>query len=264
MGLTPLPQGGWRPSTKVSALVSELTALGAKGQEAEERADWQLLPGKRPKSVVFSQWTAMLDLLEVPAMRTATHRECIHRRMRKGTLFVHRHTPKQVALGKEGIPSVRLDGSLSMQQRTSILSDFSASSAQGVLLMSLKAGGQGLNLCFCQNVFLVDPWWNPHMEEQAIARVHRIGQMHDVTVKRLIVRDTVEERIIEMQDRKMSLSEGALGGAGLGEKKTADERIKELQRLFEDDADTRTTQSNGILAAAAAPQESGCVQIGVP
>ena len=75
-----------------------------------------------------------------------------------------------------------------------------------LFLISLKAGGTGLNLTAADYVFLLDPWWNPAVEAQAIDRAHRIGQARPVFAYRLVARDTVEERILELQDRKRSLA----------------------------------------------------------
>jgi SNF2 family DNA or RNA helicase len=82
-----------------------------------------------------------------------------------------------------------------------------------VLLASLKAGGLGLNLTAADCVFILDPWWNPAAEDQAADRAHRIGQNRPVIVYRLVAEDTVEERIIALQQKKRALSEAALGGA---------------------------------------------------
>lgn len=93
--------------------------------------------------------------------------------------------------------------------------------------MSLRAGGVGLNLTAASNVFMMDPWWNPAVEEQAIMRIHRIGQKRQVRVSRFIVKDTVEERMQQVQARKQRMISGAL---------TDDEvrsaRIEELKMLF--------------------------------
>ena len=85
--------------------------------------------------------------------------------------------------------------------------------APDVILMSLKAGGLGLNLACCNNVFLLDPWWNPAVEAQAIDRAHRIGREHPVHVYRMIARDTIEDRVLELQEKKRDLSSAILGGA---------------------------------------------------
>jgi SNF2 family DNA or RNA helicase len=73
---------------------------------------------------------------------------------------------------------------------------------------SIKAGGVGLNLTAADFVFLLDPWWNPAAEDQAIARAHRIGQTRPVNAIRFISRDTIEEKIRAMQERKKALSDG--------------------------------------------------------
>ncbi len=79
-----------------------------------------------------------------------------------------------------------------------------------MFLISLKAGGLGLNLTAADYVFLLDPWWNPAVEAQAIDRAHRLGQKRNVFAYRLIVRDTVEEKIAELQRRKRQLADGIL------------------------------------------------------
>jgi SNF2 family DNA or RNA helicase len=88
------------------------------------------------------------------------------------------------------------------------------------MLVSLKAGGTGLNLTAADHVFLLDPWWNPAVEDQAADRAHRIGQTRPVVVHRVVARDTVEERILQLQQHKRVLADAALGdadhAAGLG------------------------------------------------
>jgi SNF2 family DNA or RNA helicase len=82
-----------------------------------------------------------------------------------------------------------------------------------VFLVSLKAGGVGMNMTGADVVILLDPWWNPAVEDQAADRAHRIGQDRPVLVHRLVARDTVEERILLLQERKRALAEAALTGA---------------------------------------------------
>jgi SNF2 family DNA or RNA helicase len=78
-------------------------------------------------------------------------------------------------------------------------------------LISLKAGGVGLNLTAAQHVFVLDPWWNPAVEAQAIDRAHRIGQTNRVFAYRLIARDTVEEKVLELQKTKRELADAIIG-----------------------------------------------------
>lgn len=75
-----------------------------------------------------------------------------------------------------------------------------------MLLISLRAGGVGLNLTAASNVFMMDPWWSFVIEAQAIDRVHRMGQMRDVSVTRFLVKDSIEERMLRVQDRKMNIA----------------------------------------------------------
>ncbi|XP_076935137.1 DNA repair protein RAD5B-like [Bidens hawaiensis] len=93
--------------------------------------------------------------------------------------------------------------------------------------MSLKAGGVGLNLTAASNVFLMDPWWNPAVEEQAIMRIHRIGQKRTVCVRRFIVKDTVEERMQQVQARKQRMIAGVLT-----DEEVRSARLEELKMLF--------------------------------
>jgi SNF2 family DNA or RNA helicase len=80
-----------------------------------------------------------------------------------------------------------------------------------VFLISLKAGGLGLNLTAAEYVFLLDPWWNPAVEAQAIDRAHRIGQTRTVVAYRLVARDTIEEKILQLQESKRSLADAIVG-----------------------------------------------------
>ncbi len=85
-----------------------------------------------------------------------------------------------------------------------------------LFLVSLKAGGVGLNLTAAHYVFLLDPWWNPAVEAQAIDRAHRIGQHDTVFAYRIIARDTVEEKVAELQNRKRDLADAVLGESAGG------------------------------------------------
>jgi SNF2 family DNA or RNA helicase len=96
------------------------------------------------------------------------------------------------------------------------------------MLVSLKAGGTGLNLTAADHVFLLDPWWNPAVEDQAADRAHRIGQERPVIVYRLVAEETVEERILALQQRKRELADAALGEADRATAITRDELLELL------------------------------------
>lgn len=157
------------------------------GQEADHSSKIRVLvealeqiSAEDHKALVFSQWTSLLDLIE-------PHLE------------------------KSGITFTRLDGST--RDRSKVVNEFQDENGPSVMLLSLKAGGTGLNLTAADHVFICDPWWNPAVEDQAADRAHRIGQDRPVLVYRLVARDTVEERILALQSRKRDLADSALGGA---------------------------------------------------
>ncbi|MBN1605415.1 MAG: DEAD/DEAH box helicase [Polyangiaceae bacterium] len=148
------------------------------------------------KALVFSQWTSLLDLIE-PHLSAAN------------------------------IAFERLDGST--RDRAGVVERFQSESGPPVMLTSLKAGGTGLNLTAADHVFLMDPWWNPAVEDQAADRAHRIGQERPVTVYRLVARDTVEEKILLLQEKKRALAEIAVGtGVGGGSTEMTREELMEL------------------------------------
>jgi len=105
----------------------------------------------------------------------------------------------EIALKLEKIVFLRLDGQLAQKQREKVIRDFYNRDDSRVLLISTKAGGLGLNLTCASYVFILDPWWNPAVEMQAIDRVHRLGQKKTVIAKRFIVADSVEEKILALQ-----------------------------------------------------------------
>ena len=166
------------------ALVPGQTATSSSKVEALLEA-LETAVSENHKALVFSQWTSLLDLIEP-------------------------------ALARAELPFGRLDGST--RDRGEVVARFQADDGPPVMLVSLKAGGSGLNLTAADHVFLCDPWWNPAVEAQAADRTHRIGQTRPVFVYRLVAADTVEERILTLQDSKRALMDAALadGAAAAG------------------------------------------------
>jgi non-specific serine/threonine protein kinase len=110
------------------------------------------------------------------------------------------------AFTKEGITHLYLDGKTPSAKRKELVDQFQTDSNIKAFLISLKAGGVGLNLTAADYVYLIDPWWNPAVEDQAIDRTHRIGQTQKVFAYKMICKDTVEEKILQLQQKKKSLS----------------------------------------------------------
>ena len=111
-------------------------------------------------------------------------------------------------LDREGIVYEYLDGKT--RDRGARVQNFQTDPKCKLFLISLKAGGQGLNLTAAEYVFLLDPWWNPAVEAQAIDRAHRIGQSKRVFAYRLIARDTVEEKVLSLQETKRDLADAII------------------------------------------------------
>lgn len=116
------------------------------------------------------------------------------------------------ALDREGIAYLYLDGRT--QDRGALVDRFQKDPKAPVFLISLKAGGLGLNLTAAEYVFLLDPWWNPAVEAQAIDRTHRIVQAKPVFAYRLVARGTVEEKVLELQRTKRALADAILRADG--------------------------------------------------
>jgi superfamily II DNA or RNA helicase len=132
------------------------------------------------------------------------------------------------ALEAEGLVTTQLDGKT--RDREGVVARFQGDPSVNVLLVSLKAGGVGLNLTAAEYVFLLDPWWNPAAEAQAIDRAHRIGQTKPVFAYRLIAKDTVEERIVELSQKKRALAESVIRGDGAPLKELSIEDLELLLR----------------------------------
>ena len=117
-------------------------------------------------------------------------------------------------LKTERILYYRLDGSTKSEKRTRLVNDFNEN-AVPVFLISLKAGGTGLNLTGADIVIHYDPWWNAAAQNQATDRAHRIGQTRTVTVYKIIARHTIEEKILKLQESKKELADQIISGEGI-------------------------------------------------
>lgn len=177
----------WLPSAKVTECIRLL-----KEAQKEDR-----------KSIVFSQWTLLLDLIQVGLEH------------------------EEFATKPE-----RYDGGMSGEERNAVAQSFQDPSNRNVMVMlvSLRAGNAGLNLTQATRVIIMDPFWNPYIEMQAVDRAYRIGQLHPVEVFRILTKDTVEDRIVELKDKKQAIVEAALDEAEIA--KIARLGVNELKFLF--------------------------------
>lgn len=155
----------WTSSTKIETLLYELYRQRSKSHT--------------PKSIIFSQFTSMLQLVE----------------------WRLRHA---------GFNTVMLDGTMTPAQRQNSINHFMTNADVEVFLVSLKAGGVALNLTEASRVFIVDPWWNPAAEWQSADRSHRIGQQRPCVITRLTIEDSVESRIVQLQEKKANLIRGTI------------------------------------------------------
>ncbi|KJA26761.1 hypothetical protein HYPSUDRAFT_35906 [Hypholoma sublateritium FD-334 SS-4] len=137
-------------------------------------------------------------------------------------------------LTENGIPHVKYQGDMNRPKRDQAVQVFMSKEKARVMLMSLKCGGVGLNLTRANNVISLDLGWSQAVEAQAYDRVHRLGQTRKVTVQRIVIADTVEDRILALQERKQALADGSLG-EGNGQK-IGKLSVKELANLFGLDA----------------------------
>ncbi|KAI3457330.1 hypothetical protein Pfo_013993 [Paulownia fortunei] len=193
----------FQTSTKIDALREEIRFMVERDGSA--------------KGIVFSQFSSFLDLIHY-------------------------------ALQKSGVNCVQLDGSMSMGARDAAIKRFTEDPNCRIFLMSLKAGGVALNLTVAshifqsplmskaqdkrahtnKNVFLMDPWWNPAVERQAQDRIHRIGQYKPIRIVRFIIENSIEERILKLQEKKELVFEGTVGGSSEALSKLTEADLKFL------------------------------------
>ncbi|KAL8988484.1 MAG: hypothetical protein Q9177_002453 [Variospora cf. flavescens] len=176
----------WETSAKIDKTIELLQGI-QDGKEGE-------------KTIIFSQFTSLLDLLEIPVY-------------------------------DKGWKYTRYDGSMSATARNDAVIEFQEKAECKIMLVSLRAGNSGLNLVAASQVIMLDPFWNPYVEEQAIDRAHRIGQQRPVQVHRILVQGTVEDRILALQEKKRAMIESALDeNAG---RQVARLGVRELGYLFQ-------------------------------
>lgn len=135
------------------------------------------------------------------------------------------------ALSEKGIDHLYLDGST--RNRAEVIEAFRAGTAP-VFLISLKAGGFGLNLTEADHVFIMDPWWNPAAEQQAVDRIHRIGQEREVHVYRLVAEGTIEEKVMQLKESKAALFDAVVGEGEFASAAVTAEDVRELFALPEE------------------------------
>jgi DNA repair protein RAD16 len=131
-------------------------------------------------------------------------------------------------LSRDRHKTVKLLGSMPVSMRESVLSAFKTDPKVRVILLSLKAGGEGLNLQAASHVFMCDPWWNPAVEMQAIQRAHRIGQTRAVKAVRFITTDTIEARMLELQEKKQLVFDGTMDGSAVALSRLTPEDLRFL------------------------------------
>ncbi|KAI1267760.1 hypothetical protein F5Y18DRAFT_310085 [Xylariaceae sp. FL1019] len=185
--LKPKPQGLRKADASAGAFQRKFFQTLRKDWEPSSKTDkameiLEMIRREYPdeKTIVFSQFTSFLDLMEIP-IQDARFKYC------------------------------RYDGSMTAQARNEAVEKFMFDRNMKVMLISLKAGNAGLNLYAATRVIMLDPFWNPSVEDQAIARAHRLGQTKPVTAYRILVKNTVEDRILALQQQKREIVQAVLG-----------------------------------------------------
>lgn len=184
---------GYRRSSILSKINLDEFQTSTKIDALREEIALMVQKDAAAKAIVFSQFTSFLDLIAF-------------------------------SLQKSGVKCTQLTGNMSIQARDQTIEKFTNDPDCKVFLMSLKAGGVALNLTVASHVFLMDPWWNPAVEQQAQDRIHRLGQYKPIRVVRFVIANTIEERILRLQEKKQLVFEGTVGGSS-----------EALGRLTEDD-----------------------------
>ncbi|CAK9143667.1 unnamed protein product [Ilex paraguariensis] len=161
-------------------------------------------------SSTSSKVSALLKLLLASRDQTPTTKSVVFSQFRKMLILLEE--PLKVA----GFRILRLDGTMNAKRRAQVIEEFGIPTPDGptILLASLKASCAGINLTVASRVYLLEPWWNPAVDEQAMDRVHRIGQKEDVKIVRMIARNSIEEKILELQEKKKLLAREAFGRRG--------------------------------------------------
>ncbi|KAI5660601.1 hypothetical protein M9H77_19924 [Catharanthus roseus] len=180
--LTKTTVEGFKPSSIINRIRLDDFQTSTKIDALREEIRFMVERDGSAKGIVFSQFTSFLDLIKY-------------------------------SLQKSGVCCVQLVGSMSMAARDAAIKKFTDDPDCRIFLMSLKAGGVALNLTVASHVFLMDPWWNPAVERQAQDRIHRIGQYKPIRIVRFVIKDTIEERILKLQEKKELVFEGTVGGS---------------------------------------------------
>ncbi|KAI2794698.1 hypothetical protein POX_a01299 [Penicillium oxalicum] len=182
------------PHTKTIALIDNLKSI------AEES---KLLIGEPPiKSVVFSLWTSHLDLIEIALKHNGFH------------------------------GFTRIDGTMSLKARSKALDAFAKDDSVTILLATIGAGGVGLNLTSASRVFVMEPHYNPAAVAQAVDRVHRLGQHREVVIMQFIMKNSIEEKILELAQKKQKLADMSMNRGKLDKGEAREQRMREYRSLF--------------------------------
>jgi len=190
-------KGGFGPNSIMKKVKAADFQSSTKIEALLDEINQMIAGDSGAKGIVFSQFGSMLELVEF--------------RMKRA-----------------GISCVVFRGGMSMQARDDALAAFNEDPTLKVILISLKAGGEGLNLQVANHVFLLDPWWNPACEMQAIQRAHRIGQTRPVKAVRFISANTIEEKIIKLQEKKQLVFDASIDGSSTSLGKLTEQDLRFL------------------------------------
>ncbi|KIV91772.1 hypothetical protein PV10_06278 [Exophiala mesophila] len=196
-GVNPTATAYAGPHTKTKALLRDIAQMNQDSKPLEDAGEAPI------KCVVFSEFTSHLDLIER-------------------------------ALNDQGHKFVRIDGRMSLPNRKKALDTLASDPSIKILLASIKAAGQGLNLTAASRAFIMEPMWNPAAEAQAVDRIYRIGQKRPVLVKRYHMDESIERKIYELQKRKQRLADVSMNQnhKQLSKQEVREKHMKEILALF--------------------------------